>query len=188
MGVDVTDLLLALLGTPCGGTEFMSRALARTGLDVGHEHPGEHGISCGWFMWSAARWAWDRFSFEHAWRIYRDPLRVLETLPAYVGPRTLHGRPPLWAHEDPQVAALRRWVLTHELIEPDAEHTVRVGEPAFGDDWRRLCNALGRPVVLLDDLGGTRKPTRWPRPSWGDLEAWDAEYHDRARKLVEVYG
>lgn len=174
---------VALFGTPCGGTTFMSAACKRVGLDVGHEHPGADGIACGWMMWSASRWARGAFTFDHEWRIYRDPLCVLETLPAYVGPRLLGEVPPPWAHHDVRIAALRRWVLTHELLEQGPEQTIRIG-PGFGADWARFCNVLRRPVAPLDGIERQSKPNRWPRPTWAELAAMDPEYAERARELV----
>lgn len=175
---------IVLHGTPCGGTRFTSQALRAAGVDVGHERPGADGIACGWLLWShlgGRRVQLADMRFEHTWRIYRDPIDVLETLPAYAqNPRSV--RKP-WDHPADGIAALRRWVHTHERIPADTP-TLRIGSPRFGEDWARLCRTLGVPVVALDGVKPHRKDRRWPRTSWPELHRIDAEYAARAKRLV----
>lgn len=184
--------LVAVLGTPCGATDFISTSFqgVRLGgdkMDVRHEHVGKHGTSCGFMAWGQQANGQRRFrQFEWTYivRLIRHPLDVAETLPALVEDGTLPN-PHIWAHpEDPQLSALRYWVETHEIIDglnPDA--TLCVG-PNLNDDWTALLKMIGADSIEPPQGIRTRRGgKRWDRMSEDEWCERDPEYARRGAML-----
>ena len=184
---------LALLGAPCGGTMYLSRALTAAGLPCGHEswrHPAApdgdaQAISCGFL-------AWDEVAprrHRHVMRSIRDPLKSSETLWACLPSGRQHRIP---RHPDQRIAALRHWVLTHERISLwRPEHTIRVGHRNMADDWARALDILGLPLSPLPTYGQNAKNgrgLRLPPITWDEWRDADPEYADRGRALCERQG
>lgn len=80
--------MIAILGTPCGGTVYTTRVLRAHGIDVGHERLGPAGGVCGFAALggrqraSTPTWAYDARAHRVTIRLIRHPLDVAETLPS----------------------------------------------------------------------------------------------------------
>jgi hypothetical protein len=176
---------LALVGTPCGGTNYVRDCLRHVGVYVGHEGIERHGISCGFFLFGMRFIRIENFAVEHVVRLARHPLRVAETLPQYVRPpRKLPVVAP-WRHDDPVVSALRWWVMTHEKL-PLGTPMVRVGTRHLHGDWARLLRLLGLEHVPLSGIPVTprTKGLRWDPLTWDEWRRRDPDFAERGWRLT----
>lgn len=166
--------MIAVYGTPCGGTGWFASVLTGVGLDVGHERLGPDGFVCGWAALGLRKIQPHTLDLAHEWRLMRDPLATLETLPGYAD-RVL------WADPDPMRTALEWWVRTHEA----KAHLPALRLWRLADDWPRFIGPILGHVPPLPDGRRKNKPKRFARPTWADLHHLSPTLTDRALRILE---
>jgi len=170
---------LAIYGTPCGGTQFLSQALRAAGIDVGHEKLGPQGFVCGWAGFRLRKIDPDDALPLHSWRLLRDPRKTLETLPGYSHRTDTAGNEQAWMHSDVVVSALRWWVLLHERY----RHLPSIRLASLDKDWPALVRPILGSVPPITSAEQNSKKRRWPLMTWEDLILLDPEYAPRARDI-----
>lgn len=197
----MVDRQVGFFGTFCGGTTYVAMRLRSSGLRVGHEEPHANGLVCG--RWAFPPGVCERRGVERLkptsrdWDVLgvvvRHPLLCSETLPRYL--RKCH-LPQLEVELEDRLRAMRMWVLAHEFAREHIDShsyptsVLRIGRrDIFERDYSDLCSMLKIQTGSYTDADprASHKATRWPRLTWGEWDAADAEYADRARSLLEIY-
>ncbi len=155
--------MIAVLGTPGGGTKLASQLLKSEGLAVGHERLGKDGISCGFSAWAGiippGRWDFlpiersampseiasaiiEAISEDKAAHLFRPLRGFLSRTPAKLDEkrwgRFVREVVRFFGHvHGPWPRTLGwYWVLTHERLMVDDLPIVRADEH-FLEDWAR---------------------------------------------------
>lgn len=184
---------IGAFGTPCGGTNYTAKVLQSAGLRVGHETLRDHGIVCGFFLWGKKMGRIPNpndYTFDHIVRVIRHPLKVAETLPAFVWKRWNNTGTPWFMQDcpDPRLCALRFWVCTHEhpWLEK-AEYVVRIGTPETENDLTALVHALEHRREHEAESPITKKK-RWEPLSWEGWKATDPDWAARGMDICQRFG
>lgn len=200
--------IVAVLGTPCGGTKYTALSLRAMGLHSQHENLGPEGIVCGFVgVDRHAKCRLEDYEWGTMWRVIRHPLRVLETLPRFVnaiergGHREGDAPHPPWDIEDVIRGALQWWNLLHSrwahLPAVRIEYYVEDFLPLW-EELHRLQPELperpdGKPLLLDSWRRSKGRPEtgagRWPRKTWDELLAKYPEEASQARAItIAHYG
>jgi hypothetical protein len=193
---------LAVLATPCGGTQFINKCLNNISINTEHEQMGPDGIVCGFITLGAGRLlddgtgnqthlTFDQHRFDYIAHLLRHPLDVVETLSKFIDFRKRS-----WVHENNTISALRMWVLTHEKAREILRHhqypaqtaILRIGTQ-LEDDFTRLCLMLGKNISKLPKAPkNSKSPTqRVPRIGMLEWRREDPDYASRGMGLIEDY-
>lgn len=180
--------------TGCGrsGTTYITTALQRCGLDVGHERYGRDGIVSGFYAVDAPRYPGrhpnPRPLFDVVLHQVRHPLRTIASVTT--------GRSMTWAQPfvpvEPGASTLRwacyYWLAWNRAAEGQAAFTYRI--EALEAAWPKLQEALGFDAGYSVTAGIPRaiNARRHRRVTWAGVHRAAPEIYADIRALALRYG
>ncbi len=197
---ETTPRLILVTGCGRSGTQYISKVLNQSGLNVTHEHGMGTDGCVSWLMAARVDWApWGplakRYQFKHIFHQVRDPVKVIQsyynTPPTTTWEWIAKSIPEIKESDSNLTKCTKYWYYWNLMAEAGAEWTYRIEE--IDTVYPIMGRKLGLPFNPQTLERVSRKSNSKGRPnypiSWKVLEEQlDPVLYKKVRNLAGRYG
>lgn len=190
---------LLITGCCYSGTEYMSKFLQASGLDVEHEYMNSEGC-VSWLMASRIKSTpWGplsiNYKFDHVFHQVRSPIKVIQSVynffPVDLWPWIYDVVPEIKRTDPLLVRSVKYWYYWNLLCEDVAEWRFRIED--FDVQYEEMAERLGLQfddmVLGLIDKGTNKKDGKIEQVTWEMLKQnLDSDFYEKVCNLTRRYG
>lgn len=190
---------ILITGSCYSGTEYTSKFLIASGLDIEHEYMNSQGC-VSWLMTSRLKTTpWGplsiNYKFDHVFHQVRDPLKVIQSVYNFFPVDLWHWIydvvPEIKSSDSLIVRSAKYWYYWNTLAESQAEWTYRIED--FDSKYKEMGERLGlgfdEDILRSISKNTNKKSGSTKAISWDFLkENLDSDLFEKICTLAEHYG